>query len=322
MSSGTLSDKVSALTLAVQESPVHNMKALENLLNLARKRNRGQAIDVLKALKDLLAQGAVLPPDRKLRSFSHQPGLAIAFQSSSGDWEPRHPLPGSLQDVHLLYWAYEDWLKNIYFDLLKILEQWCNDEVEFARARAIGYVWELLNEKPEQESNLLRLLINKIGDPNKKIASKVSFLLLQLESTHPLMKSTIISALNSELLFRPGQSSHAIYYAVITLNQTVLSKKEEHVARELLEIYFSLFVSLLKGPRDTKIGLTGANVTKMNKKGEVQGGGGLPGKQSRRKIASRQKDDGQDDEMRERMISAVLTGINRAIPFTTIEPET
>ena len=32
MSSGTLSDKISALTLSVQESPLHNMKALETLL--------------------------------------------------------------------------------------------------------------------------------------------------------------------------------------------------------------------------------------------------------------------------------------------------
>ncbi len=322
MSSGTLSDKVSALTLVVQESPVHNMKALESLLNLARKRSRGQAVDVLKALKDLLAQGAVLPANRKLRSFMHQPGLAAAFQSSSRDWKPGHSLPSSLQDAHLVSWAYEDWLKNIYFELLKVLERWCNDEVEFARGRAISYVWELLKEKPEQESNLLRLLVNKIGDPEKKIASKVSFLLLQLESIHPLMKSTIISAVESELLFRPGQSSHAKYYAIITLNQTVLSAKEGPVARNLLDIYFSLFVSLLKRPEETKTVPTSSNATKVNKKGQVQGGGGLAGKHSRRKIASRRRGNGLDDELREKMISAVLTGVNRAIPFATIDTTT
>ncbi|KAI9879392.1 MAG: hypothetical protein M1830_008611 [Pleopsidium flavum] len=323
MASGTLSDKVSALTLVVQESPVHNMKALESLLNLARKRNRGQAVDVLKALKDLLAQGAVLPPNRKLRSFIHQPCLASAFHlSSRRDWEPGHPLPGSLQDAHLVSWAYEDWLKNTYFELLKVLERWCNDEVEFARGRAVSYVWELLKDKPEQESNLLRLLVNKIGDPEKKIASKVSFLLLKLESIHPLMKPTVISAVESELLFRPGQSSHAKYYAIITLNQTVLSAKEGLVATKLLDIYFSLFVSLLKRPEETKTAFTGSIATKLNKKGQIQGGGGLAGKHSRRKIASRHRGNGLDDELREKMISAVLTGVNRAIPFTTIDPKT
>ena len=322
MSSGTLSDKVSALTLVVQESPVHNMKALESLLNLARKRSRGQAIDVLKALKDLLAQGAVLPPHRKLRLFGQQPGLTEALHASGMDWTRGQPLPGFIQEVHLVYWAYEDWLKSFYFDLLKVLETWCNDRVEFARARAIAYVWELLKDKPEQEVNLLRLLVNKLGDREKKIASKVSFLLLQLENVHPAMKPTVISAIESELLFRPGQSSHARYYAVITLNQTVLSVKEGGVASKLLYVYFSLFVSLLKRPEEPKPVLAGPNAVKLNRKGQVQGGGGPAGRYSRRKDTVKLTSQELDDEMREKMISAVLTGVNRAIPFATTDSET
>ena len=322
MSSGTLSDKVSALTLVVQESPVHNMQALENLLGLARKRSRGQAVDVLKALKDLLAQGAVLPPHRKLRSFVQQPGLIEALHTSGIDWEQGQPLPGLVQEVHLVYWAYEDWLKTFYFELLKVFETWCNDGVEFARARAIAYVWELLRDKPEQESNLLRLLVNKLGDREKKIASKVSFLLLQLENVHPLMKPTIISAVEAELLFRPGQSSHARYYAVITLNQTVLSVKEGELAGKLLEIYFSLFVSLLKRPGEAKSVSTGPNAVKVNRKGQVQGGGGPAGKHSRRKDTLKQTSQEFDEELREKMISAVLTGVNRALPFATTDSET
>ncbi len=322
MTSGTLSDKVSALTLVVQESPVHNMKAMESLLSLARKRSRGQAIDVLKALKDLMAQGAVLPPHRKLRSFMQQPALIEALHASNMDWKQGQPLPGLIQEVHLVYWAYEDWLKTFYFELLKVLETWCNDGVEFARARAIAYVWELLKDKPEQESNLLRLLVNKLGDREKKIASKVSFLLLQLENVHPKMKSTIISAIESELLFRPGQHSHARYYAVITLNQTVLSVKEGGVAAKLLEIYFSVFVSLLKRPEETKPASTGPNAVKLNRKGEVQGGGGPVGKHSRRKDTFKQTSQELDENSREKMISAVLTGVNRAIPFATTDSET
>lgn len=322
MSSGTLSDKVSALTLVAQESPVHNTKALESLLGLARKRSRGQAIDVLKALKDLLAQGAVLPPHRKLRPFMQQPGLADALHASNMEWKQGQPLPGSVQEVHLVYWAYEDWLKAFYFELMKVLETWCNDGVEFARARAIAYVWELLKDKPEQESNLLRLLVNKLGDREKKIASKVSFLLLQLENVHPFMKSTIISAIASEVLFRPGQHSHARYYAVITLNQTVLSMKEGGVAERLLEIYFSLFVSLLKRSEPTKSASTGPNAPKLNRKGQVQGGGGPAGKHSRRKDTLKHTSQELDDELREKMIAAILTGVNRAIPFVTTDSET
>ncbi|KAI9819961.1 MAG: hypothetical protein M1827_006531 [Pycnora praestabilis] len=321
-SSGTLSDKISALTLVIQESPVHTMKAFETLLGLARKRSRGQAVTALGALKDLLAQGMVLPPERKLRAFRNQPGLQATLHKMGTSWKPDHSLPSQLESVHLIYWAYEDWLKNMYFDMLKILESWCSDEVEFARGRAITYVWELLKEKPEQESNLLRLLVNKLGDPNKKIASKTSFLLLQLQTTHPLMKPIIVSSIQSELLFRPGQSPLAKYYAIITLNQTVLSGKEESIAGRLLEVYFGLFVSLLNRPHSAAGMASGANLGKTNKKGQIQGGGGPMGKKAKQKANAVDNSKKFEEELNEKMVSAVLTGVNRAIPFSKTDDST
>ena len=322
MSTGTLSDKISALTLSVQESPVHNMKALESLVALARKRSRGQAVEVLGALKDLFGPGNLLPSHRKLRTFASQPALSAAFDPTHFQWTSRELLPKQLGKSHLIAWAYEDWLKNTFFGVLKIIETWCNDEVVFARGKAVDYVCQLLKEKPEQEANLLRLLVNKLGDSDKKIASKTSFNILQLETTHPLMKPTIISAIESDLLFRPGQSLHAQYYATITLNQTVLSGKEEGVARKLLDIYFSLFVKLLEKPETkAKATATGVNSITINKKGEVQGGGGPGGKKAQKKQAEKEKATTVDEDLREKMLSAVLTGVNRAIPFTSTNDE-
>ena len=317
MSSGTLSDKISALTLSVQESPLHNVRALETLVGLARKRSRGQAVEVLGALKDLFGLGSVLPADRKLRTFATQPDLSAAFVSRM-KWTFNEPLPRPLTKAHLILWAFEDWLKATYFDILKILETWCNDEVVFARGKAVDYVCQLLKEKPEQEANLLRLLVNKLGDSDKKISSKTSYNILQLETAHPLMKSTIISAIESDLLFRPGQSLHAQYYAVITLNQTVLSGKEEAVAKKLLEIYFNLFSKLLAKPQPVP---TEAKEIKINQKGEVQGGGGPAGKAARRKSALKEKATVVEDDLREKMLSAVLTGVNRAVPYTSTNDE-
>jgi len=321
MSSGTLSDKISALTLSVQESPIHNMKALENLVGLARKRSRSQAIDVLGALKDLFGLGNLLPSDRKLRNFKLQPSLSAIFDPTDLQWTSKDPLPRNLQNCHLISWAYEDWLKTIYFDILKIMETWCNDEVVFARGRAVDYVCQLLKEKPEQEANLLRLLVNKLGDSDKKIASKTSFHILQLETTHPLMKPTIIAAIESDLLFRSTQSLHAKYYATITLNQTVLSGKEEGVARKLLDIYFSLFIKLFEKPDTTKPAAAEVNKVTINKKGDVQGGGGAGGKKAIKKMAEKEKATTVDEELREKMLSAVLTGVNRAIPFINTNDE-
>lgn len=321
MSTGTLSDKISALTLSVQESPVHNMKALESLIGLARKRSRGQAVEVLGALKDLFGAGNLLPSDRKLRTFSSQPALNNVFDPTNFQWTPEDPLPKDLKEIHLISWAYEDWLKSMYFEILKIMETWCNDEVVFARGKAVDYVCQLLKEKPEQEANLLRLLVNKLGDSDRKIASKTSFHILQLETTHPLMKPTIIAAIESDLLFRPGQSLHAKYYATITLNQTVLSGKEESVARKLLDIYFNLFIQILESPEIGNAAATVVNGITINKKGEVQGGGGPGGKKAQKRLAEKAKATTVDEDLREKMLSAVLTGINRAIPFTNAKDE-
>jgi ribosome biogenesis protein MAK21 len=318
MSSGTMEDKVSALTLLVQESPLHTMKAFEQLLGLSRKKSRNAALMALGALKDLMGQGVVLPPDRKLKAFARQPGVIGALQGKASMWKLGDKLPGSLERIHLIAWAYEDWLKKQYFEMLKIIEGWCNDEVEYSRNRAVTFAWELLKEKPEQEENLLRLLINKLGDNEKKIASRASYLLLQLQVSHPLMKSVIINAIESDLLFRPNQSATAKYYAIITLNQTVLSLKDQEVPNKLLEIYFALFVSLLK-KENTKE----AEEKKLNKKGEVQHGGAPPGKMARKKAkATASLACKSEDEMREKMIAQILTGVNRAFPFAKTDGDT
>ncbi|KAL4993093.1 CBF/Mak21 family-domain-containing protein [Aspergillus recurvatus] len=303
MTTGTLSDKISALTLAVQESPLHNTKSLENLVALGKKRSRAQAVEVLRSLKDMFAQGTLLPNDRRLRSFANQPALIAAFQGAGSKWTEGAALPGGLQDSHMIVWAYEHFLKDQYFEVLKILEVWCNDEIEFSRSRAVSYVFELLKEKPEQEANLLRLLVNKLGDTSKKIASRASYLLLQLEQSHPLMKPTIIKAIE-EVLFRPGQSQHAKYYSIITLNQTVLSAKEEQVGVQLLDIYFALFVALLKPKKHLK-----SKGDKKRGKGKKKGG------------EDKNNAETQNEEMQDKLVSAVLTGVNRAYPFTSSNTE-
>lgn len=67
--SGTLSDRLSALTLLVQSSPLHNIRALENLKGMAeRGKGQGGREESLKALRcvvDWWVGGGA--PDRKLK---------------------------------------------------------------------------------------------------------------------------------------------------------------------------------------------------------------------------------------------------------------
>lgn len=69
LSQGTLSDRLSALTLLVQGSPVHNTKALESLKGMAeRGRGKGGREEGLKAMRcivDWWVGGGA--PNRKLR---------------------------------------------------------------------------------------------------------------------------------------------------------------------------------------------------------------------------------------------------------------
>jgi ribosome biogenesis protein MAK21 len=70
VSSGTLSDRLSALTLLVQNSPVHNTKALEQLRAIAARGKgqggRGDSLKALRCIVDWWVGGGV--PDRKLKS--------------------------------------------------------------------------------------------------------------------------------------------------------------------------------------------------------------------------------------------------------------
>jgi ribosome biogenesis protein MAK21 len=89
-----------------------------------------------------------------------------------------HPF---LTDQHLLLWYFEDWLKKYFFSILQILEvsrYWTHgarvvltmsrpqtlslDPLPYVRTQALSLIFTLLRDKPEQEHNLLRLLVNKL----------------------------------------------------------------------------------------------------------------------------------------------------------------
>jgi ribosome biogenesis protein MAK21 len=307
MTSGTLTDKISALTLACQESPVHNIRAFDSLMNLASKKSRAQAIGAIGALVDMLGPGTVLPSDRRLRNFQAQPGLLGSLQRASAKiWAPSQPLPGKITQAHLISWAYEDWLKDTYFKMIQLLEVWCSDEIEYSRMRAVDFVYALLKDKPEQESNLLTLLVNKLGDRDRKISSRASYLLLQLQNSHPGMKPIIVRTIEQETLLRPSADHRVRYYAINTLNQTILSSKEPAVAESLLRIYFDLFATILK------TGKLGMSIEDEPNNAHKSGKGSFGKKGKPAKAAAPSV---PEAEAADKLVSALLTGVNRAAPF-------
>ena len=171
------------------------------------------------------------------------------------------------------------------------------------------FISQLLREKPEQEHNLLRLLINKLGDPSRQVASKASNEILVILQAHPAMKG-VISREVSDLLFRPGVSEASKYYSIITLNQIMFSPKvDTGVANKLIEIYFSCFNDIL---REEEQQYKKSNEQVKNKKGNKD-------KKNNKKGDHDVEDIEALEEKRSKMIAGILTGVHRALPYSNID---
>lgn len=111
---------------------------------------------------------------------------------------------------------------------------------------------------------------------------------------------------------------HAAYYATITFNQIVLSPSTEdrEVARHLINVYFDLFKDLL-GSADTVLNdepSVAEHETPPARKGSMRQGKAGP-KETRGSAGFAEVEDSNS-----RHISAILTGVNRALPFAKLSP--
>ncbi|KAL0948082.1 hypothetical protein HGRIS_010705 [Hohenbuehelia grisea] len=345
ISSGTLSDRLSALTLLVQSSPLHNIKSLETLRSMAErgkgKGGREESLKALRCIVDWWVGGGA--PDRKLKYFRDQPIL--------------HP---AVNDEILLLWYFEDWLKKYFFSILQILETLSLDTLPYVRTQALNLIATLLRDKPEQEQNLLRLLVNKLGDGDKSLCSRASHHLLKVLQVHPSMKSVVVREVTG-LVLRPAAAppiappstpghirfndppekkrpaptpekktgnTHARYYSTITFNQVVLSPGDKAVALQLINVYFEIFKELLGEGRLRDDDDAGAleekeegaeEEVRKDKKGRVIA---PPQKHKGKKYAKEVKGAAGFAEVEDtdsKMISALLTGVNRALPFAKLD---
>lgn len=121
-------------------------------------------------------------------------------------------------------------------------------------------------------------------------------------------------------------NAHARYYATITYNQIVLAPGDREVALQLINVYFEMFKELLG---EGKIDEVEADVVdepeKDNSKGKGKGkdkggrqeGGRTKGKAKAKEIKG-EAGFAEVEDSHSRLISAILTGVNRALPFAKI----
>ena len=289
LQTGTASDRLSATILAIQESPLHAMSHFDRLTVMLQSKNRTAFLQSISTTKDLLI--TTLLPNRKLK--------ALLEQSSLGH--------RNMNTGHLIHWAFEDHLKQFYFQMIQIFEHLSHDPLVFVRNHLVSHFEELLREKPEQEQNLLKLLVDRLGDTDRNIASKASFYILQIEDSHPGMRR-IISKDIERLFFTDQDHPHAQYYSIVTLNQTVLTKQDKELSEYLLEFYISAFTYVLNGGGSQGTQRSQTDLTKLSKKKRMK-------KVAKRKRHDRHVADAALDESRSKILSGLLTGVNRAFPF-------
>ena len=313
LNDGTLNDKISALTLLIQESPLHNLKSMDILVSYCNKKSRTSILQSLNAIKDLFLNNGILPPNRKLKFFKNQ-NLSMLINKKT-----------------LALWYFEDYLKKLFFQLLEIMEKLSHDPITHIRMTVLTHVFDFLTQSPEQEFNLLRLGVNKLGDIDNKVSAKTSFQLLKLQNNHPNMKQIVIDNV-VDVALKKNEGYHTIYYAVLTLNQTILKKTEQEIANSLIKVYFTLFEKFLihsssfantnsdkldhKNSATSELQTSKSYETSKRKKNVKKGKKG--GVSVKAVVKTEQE---IIEEKNAKLFSAILTGLNRAFPFSDLPSE-
>jgi ribosome biogenesis protein MAK21 len=279
---GTLKDRIAAMSVSVSENPIHSFHAIDGLLQMACGSPQSGGLPnsrvaklAAEALEDLFRQ-TLLPPDRKLTTL-HQ--KLPPFVGSGGQTKILKTLSPRL----LLLWRFEEMVKDKFgFFLKSYLSKTLHDGLEANKIGALKTASSLLRSVPEGEALILSLLVNKLGDPDKKLAAAASNELKLVLGEHPKMKGVIAREVQ-QLAHRPHLSSRALYNCITFLNQVKLERtesgnekraSENSLPAELITTYFKFFKVAIE--------------------------------------SSKKSQDSGEPESKSRLLSALLVGVNRA----------
>ncbi|KAL3985664.1 CBF/Mak21 family protein [Acanthocheilonema viteae] len=231
---GTANDKVTAMQILTQRYPVHSLAHVAALVSTVAKKNTREAFSVLGLLKDLFIS-ELLPPKRKLIPFAARPVDKINLSSLGKDFNLKRKL---------ILWKFESDLKAVYEKFIAAIERLAGENIEKVSIMSCRYALELLIARAEQEQKLLSLLVNKLGHPNKTLATRVCGYLLQLTRKQPLMRHVVVKEVE-RLIYRKNISCCAQLHAISFLSQMNLHGCDSTLASTLLNIYIGLFRMLV-----------------------------------------------------------------------------
>jgi ribosome biogenesis protein MAK21 len=320
MRKGTLKDRIAAMSVTVSSDPIHKFYALDGLLSMVgcsadgghgSKPNSRVAQLAGEALEDIFVN-TLLPSNRKLVTMGQRPLCRYDDNNNSSDnkgetkngFKPKKQSHKTLSPRILLLWRFEEMVKEKYdLFLRQYMAQTLQDGVEQQKIGTLQSAANLLCSVPEGEAKLLDMMVNKLGDPDKKTAAAAGHQLRMVLQQHPNMQ-TVIAREVQQLAHRPHLSPKALYNCIVFLNQLQLKRPEveagiiDHdegngIKRSMGESS-SLPASLIK----TYFRLFEVAVQQSEKQSK--------------------KSKSLSDEagaMKGRLLSALLTGVNRAHPY-------
>jgi len=320
LQTGTLSDKISALTLQVRNHPLQCKTNLEHLLGFARKKGRRETLMSMEALQDLFLS-ELIPRNRKLKLFKNQLWVkGYVFHTE-------HPndsrIPHTHQFAHrppnelLALWVLEDTIKTSYHALLEVIETGLYDPVDYIKRKHLKAAFALLSELSEGEDVLLALIVNKMGDANRSIAGRAERMVKDLMAANPGMRVAIIQEVE-RLLFRPHVKERAQYHALCFLNQIVYRDGDWEFAQAMIRIYFALFRTLVV--RTNRAREEAARIANLDDKTKKKLKKRRQVRQKRNPEKAQITKEIQALGITNKILSAILIGVNRSFPFALSDP--
>lgn len=141
--------------------------------------------------------------------------------------------------------------KFVFTEFLRNVQAAIQGNQDVQKNQAIICSSKLLNYSPEKEQMLLSMLVNKLGDPSNKVASKALHHLSEVAYRHPAM-CEVIAKETEKLLFRNNITEHAQHFALCFLSQ-IAPRGNADVCTKLVQICFSFFkIVVQKGAVNSK----------------------------------------------------------------------
>jgi len=247
-------------------------------------------------------------------------------------------VPCEPSSEQLTVWLLEDRVRQEFAAFLVALEGCANDPMAHLKRTALRCAAELLAAAPEGEARLLSLLVTKLGDPDRKVASGAAHHLSNLCSKHSAMKTIVVANVRAFVL-DSSTSDRARYYGVTFLTQLPLHRGWRTLVTSLLGTYLAVFqrslVNVERKPRHK-----GGRSSKRSKGGDAAAPAAAIEPEAASDAESEEEEEAKPlskktakaareemvtrvsaEVLGSRLMGAILTGLNRALPYALSLPE-